>query len=165
MKKRAIGLLMICAWTTLTAHAKSPLDKVMMAHFNEKKAIVQTPTTSLKQERLDKYQLILFFSNQCPHCVKFAPVLKGYAEAHQWQIEAISLNGQSLPEFPHALFATQAMIDVAYQGKPVTYPALFIANTETHALYPVSFGELSEEELELRMDTLTHKIQTYEETH
>lgn len=163
MKKLLTGIMMFFVQVGFSAGESHPLNQVMMTHFNGAKQEDKKPLPLLKQSHFSKYRFILFFSNQCPHCVNFAPVIKAYAEAHQWTIEAISLNGQSLPEFPHATFATQAMLDVAYQGKTVTYPALFVANTETKALYPVSFGELGVAELEERMNALSEKIKRYEE--
>lgn len=164
MKILAMSLALIIAGAACADNAGSPLNRVMTVHFEEQ-AEATPSKPSLKSTIIETYRLVLFFSNQCPHCVNFAPVLKHYADAHQWRIEAISLNGESLPEFPHAVFATQAMIDVAYQGKPVTYPALFIANTQTHALYPVSFGELGDVELKERMNTLLRHIKDYEGNH
>jgi hypothetical protein len=57
------------------------------------------------------------------------------------------------------------MIDVLYQGKPVVYPALVMANTQTKALYPISFGALSDSELEERVQLLQDKIRDYEGHH
>lgn len=142
-------------------YADSPLQSLMMAHYEDLRPV--STQEHLKKNAHSPYILVLFFSNQCPHCVNFSPLLKHFADDYQWQIEAISLNGDTLPEFPNAMFATQPMIDVAYQGKPVVYPALFIANTASKALYPVSFGELEYEVLKDRVALLTQKIKIYEE--
>lgn len=108
------------------------------------------------------YKLVLFFSNQCPHCVRFAPVIKHLRDFEGWEVEAISLNEGTLPEFPKAIFATQNMIDSAYAGNPVVYPSLFIANKKTKALYPVAYGEMSYQELQERLAVIFEKIQSYE---
>ena len=161
MKRMIVVLMMVFTNLAQALPTPSSLKSLTMVHFDEQSTA--TPEPHLQAELPQTYRLILFFSNQCPHCVNFAPVLKAYADSHHWQIEAITLNGESLPEFPDATFATQEMIDVAYQGKTVTYPALFIANTKTHALYPVSFGEMGALELDERMSAIREKITAYEE--
>lgn len=142
----------------------NPLSQLKMAHYEESKSSITAVEHPVKPN-IDKHILVLFFSNQCPHCITFAPILKHFVEENHWNIEAISLNGQTLPEFPHALFATQDMIDVAYQGKPVVYPALFIANTQSKSLYPISFGEMSYPELQERIKIVKEKMAEYEERH
>lgn len=108
------------------------------------------------------YKLVLFFSNQCPHCVRFAPVIKYLQDGEGWEVEAISLNEGTLPEFPKAIFATQNMIDSAFHGNPVVYPALFVANKTTKNLYPVVYGEMGYQELQDRLVLILEKIRIYE---
>ena len=163
MNRFTLGLLICCAPIAWSAAAPSTLNQLMMSHYEEANSAIKP--TATKQEAHEDHILVLFFSNQCPHCINFAPILKRYSEQNQWRIEAVSLNDQTLAEFPDAIFATQEMIDVAYQGKPVVYPALFVANTKTKALYPVSFGELGLQELEEKMSLLSSKIKMYEESH
>lgn len=166
MKALVILLLLITIKPVEANEFNHPLKKLMMSHFEENsKAVVQKPSQPLVNSERPPHILVFIFSNQCPYCVKFAPLLKAYSEVNHWPIEAVSLNGQNLPEFPNALFATQDMIDVAYQGKPVVYPAVFIANTTTKALYPVSFGALSYEELSERIEAITTKINEHERHH
>lgn len=161
MKPFSLTLFIVLAQATLThASISTPMNQLMMAHYDEKAIEKRVPKT---QSTESHYRMVLFFSNQCPHCVSFAPVLKRYAQVNQWHIEAISLNGETLPEFPNATFATQDLIDVAYRGKPVVYPALFIANTLNKTVYPVSFGEMSYPELEERMQQMLVKMKDYEE--
>lgn len=108
----------------------------------------------------NEYQLVLFFSSKCPYCVKFAPLVKSYGKKNKLTIEAVSLNHKGLPEFPFPTFATQDMIDLAFQGKTVTYPALFLADIKLKRLYPVSYGALTQYELEERMEKLSDTIKT-----
>lgn len=107
-----------------------------------------------------QYQLVLFFSSKCPYCVKFAPVVKSYGLKSKLPIEAVSLNHEPLKEFPEPTLATQDMIDLAYQGKTVVYPALFLADTKSKRLYPISYGALSQYELEERMERLSESLKT-----
>lgn len=165
MKSIAILMMLLCSpWVHASNGAEHPLNQLKMAHSGSK-SVFQNPKPIKNTTSQHRYMLVLFFSNQCPHCVQFAPVVKHFIDANHWSIEAISLNGETLPEFPNATFATQEMIDLAYQGKPVVYPALFIANANTKALYPVSFGELGKQELLERMRLIMEKISEYEGSH
>jgi type-F conjugative transfer system pilin assembly thiol-disulfide isomerase TrbB len=165
MKSIAILMMILCSqWVHASNGDKHPLNQLKMAHFGSK-SVFQNQKPIKNNTSLHRYMLVLFFSNQCPHCVQFAPVVKHFIDANHWSIEAISLNGETLPEFPKATFATQEMIDLAYQGKPVVYPALFIANSKTKVLYPVSFGELGKQELLERMRLIMEKISEYEGSH
>jgi thiol-disulfide isomerase/thioredoxin len=119
--------------------------------------LLSTPLFALNESQ---YQLVLFFSSKCPHCLKFAPVVKSYGLKNHLPIEAISLNHKPLREFPTPTFATQEMIDLAYQGKTVVYPALFLADTKLKRLYPISYGALSQYELDERMEKLSQTLKT-----
>jgi hypothetical protein len=67
-----------------------------------------------------------------------------------------------LPSFPEAHPVTTQWINSAYAGKPITYPALFIANRQYHLLYPVVFEAMGYEELALRFHQVKTKIEAYE---
>jgi hypothetical protein len=94
--------------------------------------------------------------------VRFAPVIKYFMDNEGWEVEALSLNEGTLPEFPNATFATQSMIDSAYLGNPVVYPALFVANKRTKTLYPVAYGEMGYQDLKERLAVISEKITIYE---
>jgi len=164
---KTIVILLVLACSQL-GYAKevvlNPLNQLMNSHFDTKNAS-QNPKPVTKNASQSQHVLVFFFSNKCPHCVQFSPVVQDFVDANHWNIEAISLNGETIPEFPNASFATQEMIDLAYQGKPVVYPALFIANPNTKALYPVAFGELGKQELLERMKLIMTKVGEYEGSH
>ena len=117
--------------------------------------ILTTKAFALEQ---NQYQLVLFFSSKCPYCVKFAPIVKAYSLQHNLKVEAVSLNHQGLEDFPNPTNATQDMIDLAYQGKTVVYPALFLVDLKFKHLYPVAYGALSQYELNDRMEKLQSAI-------
>ncbi|HAT3877916.1 TPA: type-F conjugative transfer system pilin assembly thiol-disulfide isomerase TrbB [Legionella pneumophila] len=106
--------------------------------------------------------LILFYGSQCPHCQQFAPILKHWAFQNKAEILPLSLDNQPLPEFPKFLPATTEWINAAFGGSAIQYPALFIINPKTQALYPVGFGSMTVVELDERMRLLIPKIKTYE---
>ncbi len=102
--------------------------------------------------------VILFYGSRCPHCQQFAPILKHWADLHSAEILPLSLDNQPLPEFPKYAPATTEWINAAFVGNVINYPALFVVNPETKALYPVGFGSMTESELNDRMDVLITKI-------
>ncbi|KTD66476.1 conjugative transfer protein [Legionella santicrucis] len=164
MKRWSLFLLFFSIPVIALALPGSALKSLETVHYDERKSIQEIEKTP-EIKKVDTYILVLFFSNQCPHCVSFAPVVKQYAQINHLSIEPITLNGQTLPEFPKAQFATQEMIDLAYQGKPVVYPALFLANIKKHTLYPVSFGEMTYSELSERINLLKNRVVDYERSH
>ncbi|HHI9467509.1 TPA: type-F conjugative transfer system pilin assembly thiol-disulfide isomerase TrbB [Legionella anisa] len=105
---------------------------------------------------------IFFYASQCPHCHHFAPILKTWVQKHKAEILPLSFDNQPLSEFPHFLPATTDWVNVAYQGTPIHYPALFVVNLKTKKLYPASIGSMTYEELSMRMKGLIPKIESYE---
>ena len=108
--------------------------------------------------------LILFYGSQCPHCKQFAPTLNQWVARNKVELLPLSLDNQPLPEFPQFLPATTEWINAAFSGNAINYPALFVVNPKTKALYPVGFGLMTEIELNNRMDVLIPKITEYEIT-
>ncbi|WP_242605395.1 type-F conjugative transfer system pilin assembly thiol-disulfide isomerase TrbB [Fluoribacter gormanii] len=106
--------------------------------------------------------LILFYGSLCPHCKRFAPILKGWANRNKAEVLPLSLDNQPLPEFPKFLPASTEWINAAFGGNAINYPALFVVNPKTKALYPVGFGSMTDAELNDRMDVLIPKIKAYE---
>lgn len=106
--------------------------------------------------------LILFYGSQCPHCQQFAPTLKQWVTRTNVELLPLSLDNQPLPEFPQFLPATTEWINAAFAGNSINYPALFVVNPKTKALYPVGFGSMTEAELNDRMNALIPKINAYE---
>ncbi|HGT2096421.1 TPA: type-F conjugative transfer system pilin assembly thiol-disulfide isomerase TrbB [Legionella pneumophila] len=106
--------------------------------------------------------LILFYGSQCPHCKRFAPILQGWANRNKAEVLPLSLDNQPLPEFPKFLPATTEWINAAFGSNAINYPALFVVNPKTKALYPVGFGSMTDAELNDRITTLIPKIKMYE---
>lgn len=109
-----------------------------------------------------QHGFIFFYGSTCPHCQQFAPILKAWADNHQAQILPLSFDNQPLASFQQFLPATTEWINAAFGSNPINYPALFILNAKTKALYPVSFGAMSAYELEERMQALIPKVLAYE---
>ncbi|WP_237761223.1 type-F conjugative transfer system pilin assembly thiol-disulfide isomerase TrbB [Legionella cherrii] len=117
-----------------------------------------------KQDKgfFNTHGLILFYGSQCPHCKQFAPILQRWAARNKAEVLPLSLDNQPLPGFPKFLPATTEWINAAFGGNTINYPALFVVNPNTKALYPVGFGSMTEAELNDRIKTLIPKIKRYE---
>ena len=111
------------------------------------------------------HDMVFFFSSTCPHCHNQAPVLKQWASGVGAMILAYSFDGQPLPDFQEAILVPPSLVDVAFQGQAIRYPALFVMNRENGMLYPVAIGELSLSELDLRLSMLLPKIIAFEGGH
>jgi hypothetical protein len=114
---------------------------------------------------LDKhYDLILFYSVSCTYCPQFCRTLKNYAWQNRIPVIAFKLTNESSPYFPNSVLVDQKTIEQFFgKGTQISVPALFVLNPGNMNLYPVSRGNLSDEELSLRMNSLMQKIRTYEE--
>ncbi len=126
----------------------------------------QSPTHQIEIEVSEPFfknhALIFFFSSQCPFCQQFAPVVKQWSTSHTAPILALSFDNKPLGAFPDFIPVTTQWVNEAYAGKPITYPALFIANKTSHLLYPVAYGAMTDFELDLRLTQLKTKIEVYE---
>lgn len=129
----------------------------------ETKGFVSHKSPAKESSFFSTHALVLFYASTCPHCHRFAPVLKRWAVQQGADILALSFDNQPLPEFPQFNEATTAWVNAAFQGQAITYPALFIVNQQNHALYPVAMGSLTDVELDRRLTMLLPKIQAYEQ--
>lgn len=111
----------------------------------------------------EEHVILFFFSSTCPHCHQQAPILKRWAMLHHAKIEALSFDDKPLPDFQKPHVANTELVDTAFQGNTIRYPALFVMNTRTQAIYPAAIGELNAGELEARMQVLIQKIIHYEQ--
>lgn len=107
---------------------------------------------------------VFFFASTCPYCHQFSPVLSQVSKRLGASVLPLSFDNQPLPEFQKVLPATSDWTTVAFKNASIHYPALFIANPKTHALYPVSIGALNEMDLTTRIEALIPKIMAYENT-
>lgn len=121
-------------------------------------------TTTTPNTFFQTHGFVFFFASTCPYCHQFSPVLRRLATTLGAQVLPLSFDNQPLPEFKKFLPATSDWTTVAFKNEAIHYPALFIVNPQTQALYPVSIGSLNENELLFRLDALVPKIIAYERT-
>lgn len=120
--------------------------------------------SSFQNRFFETHGFVFFFASTCPYCHQFSPVLSQVSKKIGARVLPLSFDNQPLPEFKEVLPATSDWTSVAFQNASIHYPALFIANTTTQTLYPVSIGSLSEMELMTRIEELIPKIMAYEST-
>lgn len=157
-------LSVLFAFIVLEAHAtRSQWLTHMIA--KQEGVVTHQPEKSLNTQSkgfFSTHGLILFYGSQCPHCKQFAPILKQWITRTNAELLPLSLDNQPLPEFPQFLPATTEWINAAFGGNAINYPALFVVNPKTKALYPIGFGSMTEAELSDRMNALIPKINAYE---
>ena len=87
--------------------------------------------------------LFFFYRSTCIYCKRFAPILINFASRYGITVVPITLDGISLPEFPHSLTNTGQ----AAQFQVTVTPSLFAVNPYTKKAYPIAYGLTSEAEL------------------
>jgi len=115
---------------------------------------------ALQEARLQsaskQYGLLFFFRGSCGYCHRLGPILKAFAQRYGFEVIAVSLDGGTLPEFPHpqpnVAAASQLLVDAV--------PAVFLVNAATRTVVPSVFGYVGFSELAQRID---HAIQAAEE--
>ncbi len=100
-------------------------------------------TTFVNPMATSSLALVFFFLSTCPHCQRFAPIVKQYASSHHQKLYAFSLDGGTLPRFPHPLPATRAIRQTFLGQGPVVAPMVFLINVKTLQMIEVAQGEES----------------------
>lgn len=108
------------------------------------------------QELAKSSGLFFFYRSSCPYCVRFAPIVKAFAERYRITVIPITTDGIALPEFPHSY---------PDQGQSKTFhvtmePALFAVNPYTQKAYPIGFGLMSEADLKKRILDIATRFRT-----
>jgi len=111
----------------------------------------------------DTHVLVFFFASTCPHCHEQAPVLASWAHEFGARVDARSFDDKPLPGFESQQPVTKDLVDAAFAGNPIRYPALFVMNEATGVLYPAAIGALNAIELQARMSVLIPKIIHFEQ--
>lgn len=91
--------------------------------------------------------LFFFYKSTCPYCRRFAPVVKRLVEQYHIQLIPITLNGLSLPLFPHS----RRDAGQAHRFGVHATPALFAIDPRTKKVTPISYGFIAEDTLKARL--------------
>ena len=111
-------------------------------------------------EAAQRYGLMFFFRGSCPHCHRFAPVLKAFAERYGFDILPVSLDGGALPEFPKP----QSNVDAATALQVESVPAVYLIEPRTRTVAPAIFGYVGFSELAQRVDSALTEIAKQQDT-
>lgn len=118
----------------------------------------QASATQKPNAAHNPYAFVLFFSSTCPHCQRFAPILKRWAAAHHFHVYAFTLDGKGLPSYPQPIPAVPTIRQTFFGPNPIETPSLFLVNVNTNNAMPVSQGEMSEQELNTVMTPLIEEL-------
>ena len=94
--------------------------------------------------------LIFVFRGDCPHCHRFAPILKRFEEEFGFTVLAISMDGRAIPEYPNA----RPDNGMAARLNATAVPALYLTAPATREIRPVGFGVMSMTDLVDRIAAL-----------
>ncbi|HUX79610.1 MAG TPA: conjugal transfer protein TraF, partial [Alphaproteobacteria bacterium] len=84
---------------------------------------------------------------------QFAPIVKAFAEKYRWEVLPISLDGDVLPEFPHAKSDNGAALALGVQS----VPTLLAVEPKTGKVIPLSHGMSTHDQIEDRIRVLIMK--------
>ncbi len=161
MKKMIVWSCLLLSMGQVSAESsRDALTQQIASHESHHS---QTATTPASTPFFKNHVLLFFFASSCPHCHHQAPILKDWANNHGVTVDARTLDDKPLPEFPTTIAASASLVETAFRGNSIRYPALFVMNPSSGALYPVAIGSMSSDELNTRMQALVPKIIAYEQ--
>ncbi len=100
--------------------------------------------------------LIFVFRGDCPHCHRFAPILKRFEQEFGFTVLAISMDGRGIPEYPNA----RPDNGMAARLNATAVPALYLTAPATREIRPVGFGVMSMTDLVERIAALAQDAPT-----
>ncbi|HUX80438.1 MAG TPA: conjugal transfer protein TraF, partial [Alphaproteobacteria bacterium] len=134
-----------------------PVDQnARHVYYDERHKELQKRIKKLAQD----YGLFFFFRKNCPYCHGFAPIVKRFSEKYGWSVLAITMDGGTLPEFPHA----KRDNGISERLQIAHVPALIALHPKTGQLIPLAYGMVSESEIEERINMLTQAFTVKGET-
>lgn len=98
------------------------LQSIIQEKVDQQKISEQMP----EKKSMKKYGLILFFSDECPYCQRFAPILKKYTDENHIIVRAVSFSGRGLPDFPNPIMPTDQTIQHYYGSSQIRYPSVWM---------------------------------------
>ena len=101
----------------------------------------------------ERYGLIYLGHAGCAGCRVFGPLLRAFATRHGLDVLAVSLTGEPLEGWPEAVPDNGRAEKLGLAGTPV--PALVLFDTRTRRVLPVGFGVMAEDQMAMRIFTLT----------
>ena len=120
------------------------------AWTNRTKKIKKTSFSNLSK----RYGIFFFYTSSCPYCHKFSPVVKYFGQKHRIVVRAVSLDHETLPEWPEYRKDQGQWKKFGLEGYPI--PAVILFDSLSKKIIPISFGVIGLDELERRIFSLTN---------
>lgn len=118
------------------------------------------PSSPVIKDLQENFYFVFIYRSTCPHCHKFAPVLRDFAEHFHVGVKAYSLDLNPIDGFK-AEKLTPDLFQTFYMsgGYKPAVPALYLVNRDTLQAYAVLFGEATPYELAHRVNELITHIE------
>jgi thiol-disulfide isomerase/thioredoxin len=110
-----------------------------------------------------KHEILFFYAASCPHCQTTAPELYAFSRAFGIRVRPLALDNKPIYPFTDFTIPDESLVRTVFQEK-IRYPALFLVNTDTFKIYPLSVGAMNYQELTQRFLSLQDKVEHYENT-
>jgi len=137
---------------TLDATQKVPVNTLGKEAWKASRDGEKTQVLATLSER---YGVFYVYLSTCPYCQAYSPILKNFAERYGITVQAVTLDGGVLPDWPETV-VNQGQWQ-AWGLADQSVPATLLYDRQTKKIIPVAFGLLSEAELEERIYLTTAK--------
>lgn len=119
------------------------------------KANRDSEKTQILESLGERYGVFYVYISTCPYCQAYSPILKNFAARYGMTVQAVTLDGGVLPEWPETV-VNQGQWQ-AWGLASQSVPATLLYDRQNKKIVPVAFGLLSEAELEERIYLTTAK--------
>jgi conjugal transfer pilus assembly protein TraF len=107
-----------------------------------KRELESTKADEQIKEMAGNFDLVLFFSSNCPYCQLLSPVLKSFGQQYGFNIEAISADGSK-----HEYFPTAYMPELVMQLGITAFPTVIAVSHDSKTAFELIRGYVSISEL------------------
>lgn len=151
-----------------TVFQNPELDHTLISPVNQQGRHIQidmnkNSTFQAIKDLSQTWGLFFFFSDDCPYCHQFAPIVKKFSDTYHWEVIAIRVEGGEEPDghegshqdnlkslFPNA----QSNNGLLQTWGIKVLPSLFAVNPTTREAIPIANGLTSLDEMENRIMTI-----------
>ncbi len=125
-------------------HVLNPRDNMNQFHRQVKEAEDKKELTKALTALSKTHGIFFMVAKGCPYCTKFIPVVKRFAEDYGFDVLAVG--NVSPNDYPFKVVSDNGLTHALNTQN--IYPALFLVNTQTKDVYPLSWGLSSPEDLD-----------------
>lgn len=142
--KRVLDCQRLIRWIALVLMGMGFAINALAAEENGVSLVVNPPPQAL----------VLFYTATCPHCQRFVPILKRYADASHLPVLAFTLDGGTLPDFPDSLTPSVEEVRHFFPDQSPVVPVVFWIDGAHQKIVPVLQGEATLSQLTERMESV-----------